>query len=132
MCSCMSLIYVKYVLILYIPILFCYFMCSCLVRDDPIKKYKQTYQNMIVGARMYPFLVTTIDKTKTNLRYIKITALENNNGMAEILILQKSKPNKSVAKLINVSHILWSIRYLIHFLLTMINLTNIAEEWAPL
>ena len=33
MCPCMSFIYVIYVLILYIPILF----CGCLVRDDLIK-----------------------------------------------------------------------------------------------
>ena len=41
MCPCMSFIYVIYVLILYMPILFCCFTCGGLIRDDLIKKYKQ-------------------------------------------------------------------------------------------
>ena len=75
---------------------------------------------------MYPFLVAIIDKITPNPWYIRIPALENNNGLAGI---QNSKPKKSVIKPINVSHIIWSIKYLIYFL---INLTNIPAEWTPL
>ena len=67
---------------------------------------------------MYLFRITTIDKENTpNVRYVMIPALENNKGLADILILQNSQPHKSVVKLINVSHILWSIKYIIYFLL---------------
>ena len=51
MSSCMSFIYVIYVLILYMPILFCCFICGCLVRDDLIKKYKQNMTSQQAWCR---------------------------------------------------------------------------------
>ena len=63
---CMYVSYVMYVLILCMLILFCCFTCGCLVRDDPIKKFKQTCFWLLKAVFLLPKPILTA-KTGFNL-----------------------------------------------------------------